>query len=115
MSHFCFIKIQVGGRLEGCGRARLKTRDLCCPEHWAQVPKALKQRLVDAGKLRSFTEQRRATILAADAVAEFISQQKIQLAPVTPLEQEHKTVIRPDSIIRSSDAPAVDRNTKLIL
>ena len=115
MTVYCFIKVRVGSQEKECGRERLKASDLCCPEHWAHVPSDLRRALVVAGKLRKLPERQRATILAADKVADYLAARLIQLPPVERVVREQKKILSPDRVVRSTDERLVSSDSKLIL
>lgn len=115
MNRECFIKVRVGPEEKACGRERLKPTDLCCPEHWKLVPAELRRALVAAGKLRKLPERQRATILAADKVADYLAAQLIQLPPVEKVVREQKKIISPERVVRSTDDRLISGDSKLIL
>ncbi len=113
----CFIKVSLEGREQECGRPRANVRDLCCPEHWARVPRALKRRLVDANRLRSMKERERQTINAATAVVEFLKAQRIQLPPAPQLITSPNLLDTkaPPPLVKVEAGPRVITDSKLII
>lgn len=120
---WCFIPIIVGSKELDCGRPRGKSTDLCCGEHWKQVPKELKQRLIDANKTARksrFSGSEKAlnragvTVTAiADEVVAYLTSLPIQLPPVERLVVEEKKILGPDGLQRPDKL--VSSNSKLII
>lgn len=112
----CFIKVNIEGTEQPCGRPREKPTDLCCADHWQRVPKALRVKLIAAGKVRSLRERERLTIYAATEVVEYLKAQKIQLPPVQKLVTAAgglETKIGP--LVKVESGPRVVAQSKLII
>jgi hypothetical protein len=112
----CFIKVSIDGREEPCGRPREKPTDLCCADHWQLVPKKLRVKLIDAGKVRSLRERERLTICAATEVVEYLKAQKIQLPPAPKLVATAgglETKLGP--LVKVEPGPRIVAQSKLII
>lgn len=112
----CFIKVPTEGTEQPCGRPREKPTDLCCKEHWNRVPKAMRQKLIDAAKVRSLRERERLTINAASAIVVFLKAQKIQLPPAPKLVTTAggiETKLGP--LVKVESGPRVVAQSKLII
>ena len=64
-----------------CERKRLTNSDLTCPAHWKMVPRAMKKALWKAQAQRSLTKREWDTIVAAEAIVDFLDRKKILLPP----------------------------------
>lgn len=109
----CLISVVIEGSKQPCGRARAKVADLCCPEHWKLVPKPMKQRLIDADRIRSERKRERASIDAAGAVLHYLEHLKVQLPPVQKV-QPSGGIERPGQLV-SASGELVSRDSKLII
>lgn len=114
----CFIRVDMGdGRREECGRPTKKLTELCCPEHWKLVPKALKQKLIDANKLRSERERERQTMVAASDIVVYLSELKVQLPPAPKLERSGQLAMTGPvgELVKVDSGPTLSKESKLII
>lgn len=122
---FCFIMVQMGeGQREPCGRPTRKLTELCCPDHWARVPKDLKQELIEAAKYGRHSkptraaeqERERRVMVAASKVVTFLGELKIQLPPAPKLERSAQLgPAQVGDLIKVDAGPRVSKDSKLII
>jgi len=97
-----------------CGRPRVNVTDLLCQEHWRMVPKHLKQPLIDANKLRSWTRREEACKRAAGDIVFYLDSLKVRLPPAAKLETAGG-IVKDSRLIQTQEQPKLEMGGKLII